>query len=434
VLDNDGIAKEEQRAFRIFLGSLTVVILSLIAGIFIGVAFRSGSLIQDIILARGRSLFQQIVLTRRWAAQYGGVYVRKGPGVESNPWLEHPDIEAADGSLLTLRNPALITREISEIAEKQKEYRFKITSLRPINPGNAPDDFERGALESFETGVAETWATVDSPEGREFRYMGALKTEASCLVCHASQGYKVGDIRGGISVGFPIGTVERELRKNTIALVAAAVLISLLTLGTVFAFVLRLRKELSKVRAALSYAATTDALTGIFNRRFIMERFAQETDKALRTDMDLTCAILDADHFKSLNDQEGHQAGDRALQAIAAAMDETVRAYDIAGRYGGEEFIILFPGIDGEEAFQACERLRTIIVERTAAVLPRGRSVTVSMGIANLRCLEPSLLSRSGERDNFTAQCMERMLKLADQALYRAKEEGRNRCVVHRSS
>jgi diguanylate cyclase (GGDEF)-like protein len=434
VLDNEGIARDEQRAFRIFLGSLTVVILSLITGIFIGVSFRSGSLIQDIILARGRSLFQQIVLTRSWAARYGGVYVRKGPGVESNPWLEHPDLEAADGSLYTLRNPALITREISEIAEKQKEYRFRITSLNPINPGNAPDDFERKALESFETGSAETWSTVDVPGGREFRYMGALKTEASCLACHASQGYKVGDIRGGISVGFPIETVEKELRKNTIALGIAAALISLLTLGTVFAFVLRLRKELVKVRTALSYAATTDALTGVFNRRFIMERFAQETDKALRTGADFTCAILDADRFKLLNDQEGHQAGDRALQEIAAGMNDTVRAYDIVGRYGGEEFLILFPGIDGDEAFKACERIRIVIAERTAAVLPRGRTVTVSIGIANLRGLEQNLLSRSGDRDNLTAQCMERMLGLADEALYRAKEEGRNRCVVHPSS
>ncbi|PKL24784.1 MAG: hypothetical protein CVV47_10155 [Spirochaetae bacterium HGW-Spirochaetae-3] len=119
MLDTTEIERDERKAFKLFKASLAAILIVMFASIFIGIAIQNTVLINDIVLERGRSLFQQIVLTRRWAAEYGGVYVRKGPGVESNPYLIHPDLEATDGSILTLRNPSLITREISEIAARQ---------------------------------------------------------------------------------------------------------------------------------------------------------------------------------------------------------------------------------------------------------------------------------------------------------------------------
>ena len=424
------ITKDEGKAYRMFLVSLGAVIILLFAGVFLGIAIRNAMLIQDVILERGRSLFQQIVLTRSWAAGYGGVYVRKGPGVESNPWLEHPDLEAADGSFLTLRNPALITREISEIAARQDDYRFRMTSLKPINPGNAPDEFERRALEFFEAGASEFWETSKGPAGHEFRYMGALKIEHSCLACHAIQGYQEGDIRGGISVGFPVEQVEKELRRSAFIIGAAALLILILTLGAIYLFVSRLRQDLSQLKAELERAATTDALTGLYNRRYTMQRFAQEIDKAMRTGATLGCAIIDADDFKALNDRDGHPVGDLALKAIAAAMTASLRSYDTASRYGGEEFLILFPGIDGTECALACDRLRVAIAEGTAAVLPRGGRLTVSIGIADLA----SVLNRHEDEKPEAADIIETMLAYADAALYQAKAAGKNRCIQHSST
>jgi diguanylate cyclase (GGDEF)-like protein len=445
---------DEGRAYRMFLISLGAVIILLFAGIFLGIAIRNASLVKEIILDRGRSLFQQIVLTRRWAAEYGGVYVFKGPGVDSNPWLEHPDLEAADGSMLTLRNPALITREISEIAALQDDYRFRITSLKPLNPGNAPDDFERRALEAFEAGALEMWDTIEGPEGREFRYMGALRTEASCLNCHAVQGYQKGDIRGGISVGFPVEQVQKELQQSAILIIAAATLISVLTLIAVYVFVTRLRRELGRLRQELEIAATTDALTGLYNRRYVMERFTQEASKSIRTGTPLTCAILDADDFKVLNDRYGHPVGDIALKAIAHAMKETLRIYDTPSRYGGEEFLIVFPGLDGAGARHVCDRLRKAIADASKASLPDGTVLTVSIGIGDLAAAASGSASAGNRKTGRESSkpgsnevsvsgshafgmkqevsaLMETMLKHADAALYKAKAGGKDCCVVY---
>ena len=162
-------------------------------------------------LSTTRAFFQQIVLTRRWIAQHGGVYVLKGPDVEPNPYLYRipglkVDITDDEGQVYTLRNPALVTRELSELAEQQGIFKFHITSLKLINPNNAPDAFETEALNAFEAGETEVWQSEGTGEQRQFRYMAPLYVESACLRCHGFQGYKIGQVRGGISVSVPAHT------------------------------------------------------------------------------------------------------------------------------------------------------------------------------------------------------------------------------------
>ncbi len=419
MLDTGRLAKDERHAYRIFLASLLGALVLLFAGVFLGFTARNADFLRDVMLERAQSLFRQIVMTRQWASEYGGVYVRKGPGVESNPWLDHPDLTAADGSLLTLRNPALITREISEIASVRDDYRFRITSLKPLNPGNEPDGFERKALTAFEDGALEYWETADGSEGRVFRYMGALRAERSCLACHAKQGYVEGDIRGGISVTFPVGRLEGELRKNVALVFGLEILIAGVTLAAVLFFVMRLRRQLDRVRAELEQAATRDALTGLYNRRYVLERFIQEASKCRRAGQPLACALVDADDFKAVNDRFGHAAGDAALRIIAENLKKGVREYDIPGRFGGEEFILLFPGIRAPEARIACDRIRSAIESHPRPEGLSGARLTVSIGIS-----DTDFSAGSGEeRDG-----LDPLLSRADEALYRAKSGGKNRC------
>lgn len=144
----------------------------------------------------------------------------------------------------------------------------------------------------------------------------------------------------------------------------------------------------------------------------------------------MSCAILDADDFKSVNDRYGHTEGDLALRTIAESMTAIVRSYDIVARYGGEEFAIIFPGVDAVAAMKCCDRLRTAIAQATAAVMPDGHSVTVSIGIASLRKLLAA--SELGAREpRMNADYIELLLRNADQALYLAKSAGKNRCLVH---
>lgn len=223
-------------------------------------------------------------------------------------------------------------------------------------------------------------------------------------------------------------------------LAASIVLIS--TLAVVYIIVNRLRRVLDQLRHELEVAATTDALTGLYNRRQVMERFAQEVNKAIRTGTSLACAILDADDFKALNDRYGHPVGDVALKTIASAMKETLRKYDTPSRYGGEEFLIVFPDLDGKGAMLVCDRLRQAIADATRSTLPEGRAMTVSIGIGDLASVCTELAPADSQRDTQAIdQATDRRLDLpsvlatmirhADSALYEAKASGKDRCVVY---
>lgn len=155
---------------------------------------------------RGSVLFRLVELTRDWNAQHGGVYVKVTDQVQPNPYLKHPqrDLQTTDGMRLTMINPAFMTRQIAEIAEKADGVKYHITSLKPIRPANAADSWEVDALQRFEKGgVQEVLSLLQTPLGPVHRYMAPLLVKEPCLKCHADQGYKVGQVRGGISVNMP---------------------------------------------------------------------------------------------------------------------------------------------------------------------------------------------------------------------------------------
>jgi diguanylate cyclase (GGDEF)-like protein len=171
-------------------------------------------------------------------------------------------------------------------------------------------------------------------------------------------------------------------------------------------------------RRALNRLVMTDALTGLYNRRYLMEHLAQELNESDRYGTPATCLMLDIDNFKSINDSYGHPFGDFVLTRMARVITNTVRRADIAGRYGGEEFLIIMPRLAPEEALVLAERLRVAVGAQP--FLYKGRSVplTVSIGLAGYRRLPAA-------RRNGAA-----LIEAADQALYTAKRSGRNQCVL----
>jgi signal transduction histidine kinase len=178
-----------------------------------------------------RNMFRMVVLTRSWNSSHGGVYVPVTPQTQPNPYLDvaRRDVTTTDGQALTLINPAYMTRLIAEKAESDSGAIFRLTSLRPIRPLNAPDDWERSALLTFEQGSKEATAVTQGASGAQLRYMAPLPVQASCLPCHARQGYKVGDVRGGISVSQRYAPIE--------AATTAGVLQSQWTYGAVFVLI-----------------------------------------------------------------------------------------------------------------------------------------------------------------------------------------------------
>jgi two-component system NtrC family sensor kinase len=168
----------------------------------------------EVAIEGARNMFRMVILTRGWNASHGGIYVPITPRTQPNPYLEVPrrDVTTTDGIAMTLINPAYMTRLIGEMAESSSGAIFRLTSLQPIRPANAPDGWERQALQAFERGTKEMTGIEPSPNGDLFRFMAPLTVQESCMPCHRKQGYQVGDIRGGLSVSQKHAPIEAAVQ------------------------------------------------------------------------------------------------------------------------------------------------------------------------------------------------------------------------------
>lgn len=150
------------------------------------------------LFTTARAFFQEIILSRKWNAAHGGVYVPVTEETRPNPYLEDErrDLTTLDGLTLTKINPAYMTRQVSELAKADNRHvQFHITSLKPIRPENKAADWEEKWLHSFENNTKEQGEIVKQEDILLFRYMAPLAVTSECMKCHAKQGYKVGDIR-----------------------------------------------------------------------------------------------------------------------------------------------------------------------------------------------------------------------------------------------
>ncbi|MFC7516213.1 DUF484 family protein [Herbaspirillum sp. GCM10030257] len=172
----------------------------------------------------------------------------------------------------------------------------------------------------------------------------------------------------------------------------------------------------------LKHIGLTDPLTGVNNRRYIERRLLEEIGRSWRQSYALSCMYIDIDHFKRINDRMGHQAGDEVLRGVAARIKAELRLSDALGRFGGEEFVVLLIDTEQVDAVNVAERIRLGIAEHPLVLLSgQTLDVTVSLGVAALDT------KASAESVEAAAQ---RLVAQADQALYKAKEAGRNRVIA----
>lgn len=162
--------------------------------------------------------------------------------------------------------------------------------------------------------------------------------------------------------------------------------------------------------------AVTDSLTNVFSRRYLLERFNEEIERSKKFKYNFAFLMADIDHFKDYNDRYGHLVGDAILREISRAIKENIRQIDLVGRYGGEEFSVILTETNKEEAELAAERIRQAIERRKVRVYDEDLQVTISIGVA----IFPS--------DGSGAQAL---IEKADEALYRAKQTGRNRVCIN---
>jgi len=364
---------------------------------------------KEIALLTSRGIFEHIVTTRLWNARLGSLYAPVTPQMQPNRYLELPmrELKINESLTLTQINPSFMTRQISEIAKEQNGIQFHMTSLHPIRPQNKPNFREKTILTEFKNGTLEKDYFIDDINKKYYFYMAPLKAEKECLKCHINKGYVEGDIMGGISLKLPMVT-----QLPNISLILGHLSIGILGLLGIIIGIRRLNAAYGRIR----HQAIIDSLTGIPNRRYFTETILKEFSRSRRELQPLSIILCDIDNFKLYNDTYGHSKGDSCLHNVAQTIDRSIeRTTDFCARYGGEEFVVILPNTTSNGAIKIAERIRANI-EKSAIVhensLPMG-IVTLSLGVATLEVA--------------TDISYEKLIQQSDIALYRAKEQGKNR-------
>jgi diguanylate cyclase (GGDEF)-like protein/PAS domain S-box-containing protein len=210
--------------------------------------------VMELARKEAQSHFEKDLLFRRWGALQGGVYVQPTEKTPPNPhlaFLKERDVVTTTGMALTLVNPAYMTRQIYELAAGQYGVQGHITSLKPLRPENRPDDWERQALLAFEGGVKEKVGLEEMGGDPFLRFMRPLRTEKACLKCHEAQGYKLGDVRGGIAIAVPFTPFTRIAEAQRRSLLIGHLAIGILGLTGLWAGGRRLKRSEDSLQMSL---------------------------------------------------------------------------------------------------------------------------------------------------------------------------------------
>lgn len=378
------------------------------------------SMLIDSLRVKAASYLDLVKTTREWNAGHGGVWVLEREDVRANKYLRqlgvNPETETVDGSTLVLRNPSPMTRELAELTKRRGGIFFRLVSENPLNPYNAADLWEEEALRAIDNGAPWVDTFDETSSTRVYRYIEPLIIDESCLSCHTpARGYSVGMRKGGLSVSIPTAGFDRHMR-NLIGMLSALALFTLaVALAVLRAMLKDLRSRLDDANASLHLLATTDALTGVANRRTLLARLGEEFERSRRSERPLSVVEFDLDHFKDVNDVHGHAAGDCALREFVQRTRSVIRAYDVFGRIGGEEFLLIAPDTTTETAAALAERVLDKLRSEPCTACSRIIRMTASAGVAG---------ATPSDED------AETLLSRADHALYEAKRLGRDRVHV----
>jgi diguanylate cyclase (GGDEF)-like protein len=316
-----------------------------------------------------------------------------------SPAIEQVNAVVTDdlGVIVLAKDPALLMQTmpgvtVNTLSPEAREKRYKRTNFEPVDISPRSGDGQHALYR---------WRGEPAPV-----VMESLATEDGSLRVHVLR-----------DMGETL-TNKRADQLWWFGLVSLLVLVTAALLGMTAQFLIKTstqQQALLRLNAALALEAHTDALTGCANRRYFLQLFAQERDRSKRYHFDLCLLSLDIDHFKQVNDTHGHAAGDEVLKHFVATIQRQLRQVDTLGRLGGEQFSILLPQTSADSATLTAERIRASVASEPAVFGTVNIAITVSIGGVQWR-----------SDSDLPLECM---LSLADDALYSAKNGGRNRVV-----
>ncbi len=369
-----------------------------------------------LIELKAAALGRQTQSLRSWVGGHGGVYVETGGDV--NPvailsGLAERDIQTKSGRKLTLLNSPSLLRKIIKEFEGNSSDQIRLISYNPISPLGMPDPWEKANLDLLQKGQKEIREIVEKEGKMVFRLLYPIKLQSKCIRCHSDWKTTKQQVVGGLSVIVDKTPYDHSYYKLVQKIRIGYLGIWFFGILGLFLFDICSAKLLRKIE----FTSTHDKLTGLKNRGAIERRLNEEVKLAKRYNGFLSLLLLDIDHFKQVNDQYGHHVGDEALRVVGNMLLQLVRETDIAGRFGGEEFLILAPNTDLKSSVILAKRIlkkfrnSEIPIDNKSHTL----SITASIGIS-------SLSESIHDATN--------LLKNADKNLYKAKNQGRDRFIL----
>ena len=344
------------------------------------------------------------------------------------------EIELNDKTLGFL--PAHATTLISDKFQEKNNYNFYIRNVsdKPRNKTNMADEEEMKAIKYFKTTPnPKEYFQKYKKDGKEyFQFASPIYIKGYCLACHGKRedalptikkrydnayDYKVGDVRGIVSIKIPNDKIDNmfwSYLKKELFITSITFMLILIIFFVLFKNVFLNIKNIEKT--AIDYAST-DALTNLYNRKYL-DILKENHHDRVKEAKNYVVAFLDIDFFKKVNDTYGHDVGDLVLKEFASLLLSLSRREDIVCRYGGEEFLVIAYDITKEEAIQKFERVRKRIESKEIVDGDVSLKITISIGLSY----------------DSVGTSIEESITNADLALYKAKENGRNRIEVYNST
>jgi diguanylate cyclase (GGDEF)-like protein len=385
---------------------------------------RSEQAVSDGILTQARAHAREFNAVRAYVQGFTGIYVPASKDTTVNPHLKGiegviPQMVGPKGKQYVLQNAPIVASQVSRILEKDdtgEVVRMRMLALKPLNPDNEPTGFALTALKKLQGGAKEVHGFGRSGGTDVFRYALGVPANKRCGKCHENLKGKTKGVVGltmvEMDVTRPLQYVGRS-RSWTAGVIGAVILISIIV---VYVFITRVLAGMYRAQTQVYEMARKDGLTGLASRHVGLSALERELDRALRQRLSLACCVIDLDDFKRVNDDLGHNVGDRVLEAVGHAIAENMRSYDVAARVGGEEFLLVVPGVDASEARYIGNRIREQVADVSSTIDGLERTVTCTVGIAIL--------------DPFASESAREIFVRADEALLMAKRERKDRVVL----
>ncbi|MCW8890323.1 MAG: EAL domain-containing protein [Sedimenticola sp.] len=377
----------------------------------------------ELAISEARGNWNKDQAFRHWASKHGGVYVRPNERTPPNPYLSHlkdRDLVTQDGVELTLMNPAYMLRQMTSEFEDSYGVKGKITGKVTLNPINKADEWERRALDLFESSKLPEVVERATIDGQPYlRYMKPMYMTKGCEKCHGFLGFKEGDLRGGVSVSIPMSHYLEAAEEtiHTMVITHSAVwVVGVLGIFGFAVYATHRQAEQVSLLEKLEHSALYDSLTALPNRFLFDDRLSVTIAKQKRNKKhQYAVCFVDLDRFKNLNDSYGHSIGDELLKEMAARFKAILRPSDTVARMGGDEFTFLIEDIANPREVSLIANRILETVKEPFILAGYQLQIDASIGICY---------------GDVKYQKAEDILRDADIAMYRAKALGKGRVDI----